>query len=65
MVGFERVAVGAAEGGAEFFRGVGDVGTEGLGGEIETTKFENQLSLLSSEEGGAEGYGWDWRNRTV
>ena len=36
MVRFEGVAVGVAEGGGEFFGGVGDVVADGLGGEIET-----------------------------
>lgn len=35
MVRFEGVAVGVAEGGREFFGGVGRVVPDGLGGEIE------------------------------
>ena len=46
---FEGVAVGVAEGGGEFFGGVGGVVADGLRGEIET-----------AEEGGVSGWGGTW-----
>lgn len=63
VVRLERVAVGAAERGAEFFRGVRDVRAEGLRGEVEATKYN--ASALGIWERGVVRIENGGRDRTV
>ena len=57
---FEGVAVGVAEGGGEFFGGMGGVVADGLGGEIETAGWGRRVLVgewLGQRGGGEEGGG--------